>query len=108
MKTTKPKIKIFEADILKDAYLNCLKEGYRPANIKEINLLLRNKKIPHQWYDTGNVYDGLKIRKFIKSDITKKGVHVLYLGLYSVDLSNSINDGRVVGILKTKRGKKYK
>lgn len=96
--------KIFEADRCIDAYRKCFEAGLRPASLKEVNLLIKAKKIEDIWYDLQEGYDGVEIVKITKDNLEQKGLRRLYRVRNEVfycgddGLLVSYSPGRVVGV----------
>lgn len=103
------KIKIFEDGTIKECLQQCLAEGYFPATVNEIGKLIKEKKIPNQWYDTSTICFDYKIKEATKKELDNieefygKGGRVLFVN-YSDDGFLSVNylrdDGRFVGVRK--------
>ena len=105
------KIKIFEGTE-ESVYRDCVKEGYRPATMKQIHNLIMEKEIPNQWYNVSEVRSpNFVIRKITKSEclnlkkFIKGGGRVSYLSSLNCDYNfiagnrNVGNDsGRLVGV----------
>ena len=101
----KPEIKIFQGTV-KSALKQCLDEGYRPATLKEVYHLKKEKKIEDKWYNVGTIYLEGEVRGATLDEykniekIYSLGGRVLFLvvddGLSgSVDLDSI---GRFVGV----------
>jgi len=108
----KQEIKVFEVTTtLKDCFLECIKEGYRPATSKEIMEFAKQKQIDIQrYYDSSTFYfpetgefedvNIKEIKKIIEKRISARPMYVISGSVVGRSYGLGDNEGRLVGIKK--------
>lgn len=114
-KESSEKYKFYEGS-LRDALKQCLAEGRRPLNLKEVYDLRKAGIIKDQWYSTSTIYINGEVRTATLKELEnieelyKQGCRLVYAvsngsnGLYG---GNGLDyDGRFVSVLPEAKRKK--